>query len=133
MTTFDVLTAGRAQAESRMCDTCKVERQSGTTLYDNGSESPTYTTLYTGKCRVQIRGTTTAQSIRDVGDQQVSVLSTEVQFPVVGSEGFEVRDRVTMLTAASDADLVGRVFRISQPASKSEATARRLQCVEVTA
>jgi Family of unknown function (DUF6093) len=129
----DLLTARRAAAEALMVDTCMIDGQTGTTLYDNGSETPTYTTVYTGKCRVQIQAASSSTAAREVGDQQVSLLAIVVQVPVVGTEGIHVRDRVTLLRATYDADLEGRVFWVSQPAPSSDASARLLSCVEVTA
>lgn len=130
---IDLLTTNRSAAEDVMVDTCRIEQPSGSTTSDAGVVSSTYTTLYTGKCRVQLHGTTSGASTREVGDQQVAVLTVEVQVPVAGTEGIHVRDRITILRATHDTDLVGRVFRVLQPAPSSDAPARLLQCLEVTA
>lgn len=128
----DTLTTRRTVAEALMVDTCRVEHQTGSTNTDAGGSTGIYDTLYTGKCRVQLVGAG-SQALRDVGDQQVSVLTIQVQLPVVGTEGIHVRDRITILRATNDTDLVGREFRVTQPAPDSDAAARLLQCVEVTA
>lgn len=128
----DLLAARRQAAESTMLDTCRIEHPSGTVTTDAGAVTATYVTLYTGRCRVHLLGAS-SQSRREVGDQQIAVLGIEVLLPVVGTEGIHVRDRVTILRATDDADLVDRVFRVSQPAPSSRADARRLQCIEVTA
>lgn len=127
---IDLLTANRSAAEDLMVDTCTVEHPTGSTVVA-GVETVTYATLYTGRCRVQSVGAG-SQVLRDVGDQQVSVLSIQVQLPITGSEGIHVRDRITILRATNDSDLVGRVFTVSQPAPSSDAVARLLPCVEVT-
>lgn len=129
----DILSARRTAAERLMVDTCKVEHPTGaSTTSDAGAVVLTYATIYTGRCRVELVGAGST-ALREVGDQQASVLSIQVQLPIDGSEGIHVRDRVTILRASNDSDLLGRVFRVSQPAPSSDAAARLLPCVEVTA
>lgn len=120
----------RAQAESMMVDTCKVEYVNGTT-WDEGSGTsvPAYATRYEGKCRVQT--TLTSEANPNAGEREWTVQSLTVAVPM-SAIGFEVGDRVTITSAALDADLVGRVFTVVALAHKTHMTARRLRVDEVT-
>jgi hypothetical protein len=45
---------GRLAAEANMVDACTIQRVTGTTTNDTtGVVTPTYTTIYSGKCRMQ--------------------------------------------------------------------------------
>jgi hypothetical protein len=68
---------------------------------------------------------------QDVGEDSLLLLRLEVQLPMTVT-GLEVGDEITITAAARDADLVGRVFRIHDLAHKTDATARRVQCIERT-
>lgn len=132
MTRGSVLARGRAAAEAGMLDACTIRRASGggTTDPITGYPTQTYSTVYTGKCRVQ---QAQAQAARqEVGEDHLLLLRLEVQLPVAGSEGLQVGDEITVTAAAADTDLLGRVFVIHDLAHKSEATARRVQCTERT-
>jgi len=126
-----VLARGQAAAEAGMTDACVIRRRTGATTDPNtGATTPTYTTLYTGKCRVQ---SSRAEAGReDVGQDFVLLLRLEVQLPVAGTAGLQVGDEITIASAAHDPDLIGRVFRIHDLAHKSEATARRVGVIEKT-
>ena len=129
MSRASALARGRVAAELGMVDACVVERE-GTPVTDaNGDVTRPATTLYDGKCRVQ---QTAAQAQReDAGEDHLLLLRIEVQLPI-SVTGLEVGDRITVTASASDPDLPGRVFRVHDLAHKTEATARRLQCVERT-
>ncbi len=90
----------------------------------------TWTSVYTGRCRVQQKGIQGQDA--DVGEAALVLLRLEVQVPVVGTEGLMVDDRVTVTASAHDPDLVGRAFTIRDLAHKTHATARRVQVQEVT-
>ena len=132
MSRSTALAAGRKIAEAGMTDACTIRRPDGTGTTDpvTGVPSQSYTTIYTGACRIQ---QAQAQAQReDVGDDHQLFLRLELQLPVAGTEGLDVGDLATITAAVNDADLVGRVFRIHDLAHKSEATARRVQVIEVT-
>lgn len=113
-----------------MVDACVVERQGVPVTDGDGDVTRPVATLYTGKCRVQ---QATAQAQReDIGEDHLLLLRLEVQFPVEGTAGFQVGDRVRMTSSANDSDLPGRVFRIHDLAHASEKTSRRVQCIEET-
>jgi hypothetical protein len=85
--------------------------------------------VYTGKCRVQQHQATADE--KDIGEDNLLLLRVEVQLPMSVTD-LEVGDVITMTASANDPDLPGRAFRIHDLAHKTEATARRVQCVEVT-
>jgi hypothetical protein len=129
MSRASVLARAQAAAEAGMADTCTIRRKSGgTTDPDTGFPTQPYTDLYAGKCRVQQHQATADQ--QDIGEDHLLLLRLEVQLSMTVT-GLKVGDEIT-LTASRDADLVGRVFRIHDLAHKTEASARRVQCVERT-
>lgn len=111
-----------------MTDACTIQRGGARTTDANGDVTQPTTTIYVGKCRIQ---QAIAQAQReDVGEDHLLLLRLEVQLPM-SVTGLEVGDRIT-ITASGDADLVGRVFLAHDLAHKTEATARRVQCLERT-
>jgi Family of unknown function (DUF6093) len=133
MSRASVLARGRDAAEAGMVDACTIRRASGsgTTNPVTGYPTQAYTTLYTGKCRVQ-QAVAIARP-HDVGEDRVYVVRFDLQLPMVGSEGLKVDDEVTITASVNDADLVGRVFVVLELAHKTEATARRVGMIERTA
>lgn len=130
MSRSSVLARGRTLAEAAMIDTCTVRRLTGTvTDPDTGARTPTYSTQYTGPCRVQQHQATADRQV--AGEDFLLLLRLEVQLPIAVT-GLQVGDEITMTAATHDADLVGRVFKIHDLAHKSEATSRRVQCIEKT-
>ncbi|HET8717394.1 MAG TPA: DUF6093 family protein [Nocardioidaceae bacterium] len=130
MSRATALARGRTAAELGMADTCTITRITGrTTDPDTGEVTDTTSPLYTGKCRVQQHQATADR--KDVGEDYLLLLRIEVQLPM-SVTGLAVGDLITVTDSAQDADLIGRVFRIHDLAHKSEATARRVQCVERT-
>jgi hypothetical protein len=132
MSRESVLARGRLAAELGMVDACTIRRaDAGGTDPDTGYPTgQTWTDLYAGKCRVQ-QAQAQAQT-EDVGEDRLLLLRLEVQLPVVGTEGLQVGDEITMTAAAHDADLVGRVFLVHDLAHATEKTSRRVQCLEKT-
>jgi hypothetical protein len=129
MSRASVLAKGQGRAEAGMADSCTIRRVTGeTTDPFSGVITPTYSTVYTGKCRVQ-----QPQAVdrpHDVGEDFVLIARLEVQLPMSTSVGIDVGDRITITAAVNDADLVGRVFIVHDLPHKSEPTARRLQVTE---
>lgn len=115
-----------------MIDTCTIRRQTGaTTDPATGERVPTYLSPnpYSGPCRVQQHQATADQ--QDAGQDYLLMLRLEVQLPM-SVTGLQVGDEITMTASVNDPDLPGRVFKIHDLAHKSEATARRVQCIERT-
>jgi hypothetical protein len=132
MSRASVLARGRVAAALGMQDACTIRRPSGSGTTDPVTGYPTqsYTTLYTGKCRVQQQAV--ISRAHDVGEDTVWVVRFDLQLPVDGSEGLAVEDQVTITAAVNDADLIGRTFIITELAHKSEATSRRVGMIERT-
>ena len=113
-----------------MVDTCVIERRTGqTTDPFSGVVTDTYMTVYIGKCRFQQPGTFSRPA--EAGENQILLQRVSVQVPVAAA-GVQVDDRVTVLTAGRDPDLVGRVFEIRELFVKTDGTAHRLGVDERT-
>lgn len=126
MTAASILVRGRTAAERLMVDTCTIRRQSGETMDPVTLQMvPTYTTVYSGKCRVQITAVVGA-TMPEAGERTVVTQRISVSIPMDAAA--RVDDQVVMETAAHDADLVGRVYRVRSEFAKTHATARRLEC-----
>lgn len=125
------LARGRAAAESLMVDACTITRTTGeTTNEDTGAATPTTSTVYTGKCRVQ-QSQLGADSVpADPAEVEVRLVAFEVQVPM-SVTGVRIHDVVTVTASALDPDLVGRRFSILGLAHKTHMTARRMQVQEV--
>jgi hypothetical protein len=87
MSRATVLARGRTAAELGMVDACTIQRPSGsgTTNPVTGVPSQTYTTLYTGKCRVQQQVAIARQ--HDVGEDKVWLVRFDLQLPMATSAG----------------------------------------------
>lgn len=116
--------AAQAAAERNMIDTCTVRRRVGeVTDPFSGTVTPTYTTIYSGKCKVQ---QSEAQGRKEEAAQRFLIMKIrELHLPIAGSEGVRRDDEVTM-TSAHDTDLIGRIFYVRDIAGKTAASARRL-------
>jgi hypothetical protein len=130
MSRESALARGRVAAELGMADACVITRAGDRTTDANGDVTTPTTTLYTGACRVQQHQASADE--KNIGEDNLLLLRVEVQLPMTVT-GLEVGDVITMTASAYDPDLPGREFRIHDLAHKTEATARRVQCVERTA
>lgn len=114
----------RAQAESAMTGSCTVTRPGEQAWNEETLQyEASLVTAYTGKCRLrpsgqQDRGT-------DAAGQVFVESSYVLSLPVVGSEGVQRDDTVTV-TAADDPVLVGRVFTVVVDPAYMNGTARRV-------
>jgi hypothetical protein len=130
MSAASVLARGRAAALALMVDACTIQRlTSSTTDPVTGVPTPTYATIYAGRCRVQQQ--TATAGARDVGEANLLLLRLEMQLPM-SVTGLQVDDVVTVTASALDPDLIGRRFRIRDLAHKTHATSRRVGVEEVT-
>ena len=125
------LMRGRAAAESLMVDTCTIAHTTGeSTNDDTGVVTPTTSTVYTGRCRIQ-QSQLGADSVpTDPGEAYARLVAFELQVPM-SVEVIRVHDVATVTASELDPDLVGRKFVILGLAHKTHATARRLQVQEV--
>lgn len=129
MSATSVTLRGRIAAEAIMVDACTIQHVTGSsTDTTTGQVTPTYSTVYTGKCKVQGGQSDSGQ---DVADAHLAVLSLTVHVPIAVT-GVVETDVVTITASVNDPELVGRVFRVLGPVHKSFATARRLPVIEVT-
>lgn len=130
MSVASLLGRGRAAAERLMVDTCTVRRRTGeTTDLDTGQVTPSYTSVYSGRCRVQQPAAQATAT--EAGEAYRLMLRLEVQLPM-SVTGLEPGDEVLVTASAHDEDLVGRVFLVRELAHKSHATSRRVQVQERT-
>ena len=121
---------GRAAAESGMVDACTIQRVTGNSTNDTtGVVTPTYSTIYSGKGRVQ--QTVPVSKPHEVGQAAVWLQRLELQVPMAVT-GIASDDLVTITASLLDADLVGRTFHVRELGHKTHMTARRIQLEEVT-
>lgn len=133
MSRSSVLARGRAAAAASMVDTCLIERQTGTTTNETtGVVTPTWSTVYTGACRVQERGGY-PRDVTTAPDQPQLALPRELQLPVDTSTAVQAGDRCTITASVNDAGLVGTKMWLRGRPAKTEATARRFTLEEIAA
>lgn len=127
----------RAFANDNMPDTCLIERVSATTgaVFDQETGqydlAATRTTVYTGRCRVQIRADINTNLVEPIElERQWGYLTSTLQLPIVGSENIRNDDVATIVTCKYDDALVGREFNLEAPTYKSHATVRRFRLRE---
>jgi Family of unknown function (DUF6093) len=121
---------GRAAAENLMIDACTVQRVTGSATNDTtGVVTPTYSTIYTGKCRVQ--QVVPIAKPANVGEAAVWLQRLVLQLPM-SVVGIQSDDLVTITASVLDGDLVGRTFHVRELGHKTHATARRVQLEEIT-
>jgi hypothetical protein len=129
----------RAMAEGNMQDACTITRvdpeASASEMDPDTLEYPPAAriTVYSGKCRVQIKSVIASSSGSDAGERQATTQEFEVQLPVAGTGGVAITDVVHIDTAMFDSSLEGREFTVVARHEKTHATARRLRVIEGTA
>ncbi len=130
MSAYTVALRGRQRAEQDMPDTCTIQHQTGeTTDGETGYITPTYTTVYSGKAKVQQSSPETNPA--DVGEAALFIGQMTLHLPVSVTT-VQPDDLVTVTASVLDPDLVGRTFRLRGPSHKSFLTARRFPMVEVS-
>lgn len=130
MSRAEVLARAQAFAEEGMVDSCIIEVPVGETTDEaSGVVTIDYDDLYDGKCRVQQRQAEARQ--HDGGEDFALLLQFELQLPM-SVVGVVVGAKVTMTSSLTDPDLSGRVFLARGLAHKTDATSRRIQCIERT-
>lgn len=128
--------AGRTAAQAQMLDTCDVKRPTGHMTQDEttGREIPEYETLYSSPCKVASRvskGDTLARYVT-IGGVERPVIDGGIHLPMSALDiGISYVITLTALGPVTDPRLLGQSFRVESVPSKSYATARRLDVVEV--
>lgn len=136
MTASETVEDGRAFALEQMIDTCRIDAgpaDLGTFNSTTGQYTPPPATeVYTGPCQVQVTDSLAART-SDVGGAEITVQRLSVKVPIT-AVGIKVNHVVTITAVGegSDPELVDRRYRIEATHAKTYATARRLQCEEVT-
>jgi hypothetical protein len=122
--------AGRVAAERMMTDTVLIRRRTGWGPINEttGVKSPTYLTVYTGKCRIQ--SYQPFESTPVAGGQQFTVQRTALHIPVTVL-GVAIDDVAIMQTSPMNPALVGRAFRIAGLHHKTNQTSQRLMVDEL--
>lgn len=130
MTAETATLSGRAAAEALMVDTCTITRSATRGTFNETTlqyDSPTTTSLYTGKCRVKPAGGQVSDRVVQFGEQAVSLWPFQVSVPI-SVENLAVDDLVTITASSLDPDLVGTVLRVRDVTQGTHITARRLGC-----
>lgn len=131
MSRASVLARGRVAAEAGMVDTCLIERSTDSSTDGSGNVTFTYTTVYSGPCRLQ-ELTGLSRETHPSPDQLVLARNRTLQLPVAGSEGVKVGDKVTITTCVNDADMTGARMVVRELSGKTDATMRRLGVDQLT-
>lgn len=124
-----LLARGRAAAEALMTDGCVIRRKTGETTDDDGNITPTWQTIYDGKCR--LRQPAALARIDEAGEATLLMLRRELQLPIA-AVGVQADDEVTMTAVQHDPDLANRTFMVRGLHHASQAVMRRLQVEERT-
>lgn len=143
MSAESAVLAGRAAAEDRMRDVCRITKAgTGERVFDDGTgqyTDPAPVEVYGpatapqfGKCRIPRRSTAlTSGAETSAGDIAWKIGEYPLDLPVIGSENVRPDQIVTYLSSDMDPALVDRVFTITEPTRQSQATARRFAMREV--
>jgi hypothetical protein len=130
-----VLPELRAQAESRMTDTCRITRPGDgepvmnpdTGQYEDPSPVEVYgpaTAPYFGKCRIPVTNGSSSFTRNGGADQSFGVGEYPLDVPAL-TDGIEAGQTVTYLTAPDNPALVGMVFGLTEPLLASQSTKQR--------
>ena len=122
-----------------MLDTCIIDRPGEpVTDPETGAVSPSHTLVYPlpgweseddGRCKVQ--QTLAQSSSPEAGGAVFTVQGARLDIPV-GVGPVATGDRVRIVTASSNPDLVGNVYRVVEIFEKSWQTAQRIRVEELT-
>ncbi|WP_432050309.1 DUF6093 family protein [Verrucosispora sp. NA02020] len=125
-----LLGRGRAMAERLMADECLIRRRTGeATDPTTGEVTPTYATVYEGRCRVQ--QPTSAAREETPGQAMLLMLRFELQVPIAAT-GIAADDEVLLTASAHDPDLLGREFVVRGLSHKTHPVMRRVEVEEPT-
>lgn len=124
MSRESTLARGRLAAIAGMVDACTIQRvATSTTDPDTGVVSRTYSTIYTGQCKIQNSGAAFARPA-DVGQAELFLTRMELHVPVTAAVA-QPDDLLTITASAHDPDMVGRQWHIRGLPDKSWPTAHR--------
>ncbi len=132
MSIVGVTRKGRLAALRLMRDECTITRPGDGETWDDatGGYIPgAPVTLYAGPCRVRRPDLAEREAL--AGDADWTVTGAVVSIPVDGTTDDLLGATVTVVGCEMDPTLTGREFTVRAPHAQSQATARRLRCVEV--
>ncbi len=118
-----------------MTDTCVITTGGGTLTFNATSGDYNVvagTEVYSGPCRVQVPNV--GEQTPQYGGREVTLQFAVVSIPVAAT-GVKVGHKATITAVddvSGDPDLVGTVYTVVASHHKTDATARRLRCEEVT-
>ncbi|MHC6592423.1 DUF6093 family protein [Arthrobacter sp. C152] len=125
------LERGRAKAEARMIDECRIVRRTGQLVTDRatGKVTKASSEVYAGKCEVQSKNASTARP--EAGEHSFTVVSRQVKIP---ANSADVRDGdvVIMTRSALNAFTVGKEYVVEGFTPDTYDTAARLPVKEMT-
>lgn len=131
MSRASVLARGRTFAQAGMVDTCTIERKGPqSTNTTDGRVTTQLLPVYNGPCRFQQAAAPWAGPAT-VGQAGIGLSASEVQLPIIGSEGVTKDDIITCTSSINDADLVGRRWTVQGIHHATHKTTRRLPIQEV--
>lgn len=124
----------RAVDEEDMSSTCLITRAgTGASSIDPSTLAyvdPARVTVYEGKCKILDAGQF-ANAGEDIAAAAVwATQGRVVKLPVATSTGIRQNDVVKILTNPADLELVDREFTVKGLHHKTQATSRRLMCLE---
>ena len=129
MTADSVLIKAQAAALRLMVDTCLIQRPAAVASNpETGYTTTTYTTIYSGVCRVQQRTVLARQFT--VGEATVYMSRLELHVPVTIT-GILADDIISITASVHDQDLIGRKWHVSELGHKTYESARRFAMVEI--
>ncbi len=127
----------RAMAEAEMIDTCRIKRfdpsdrvwNEDTGQYDPGAG----TTVYEGKCRLQVRSDINANAVEAVvAEHETTYRTATLQLPISGSEAVVPDCVAEILTCSLDPHMVGRILNLqAESKGKTMSSHRRFRAREV--
>lgn len=130
MSARGLIARGRKAADRLMFDRCIARVITGeTTDPDTAVVTPTYETVYEGRCKIQNQRPW--PSTPDAGEHNWSLVPTEVHLPVAGTERVSTGVYL-VITESIDPGNVGRQFRVRTDDRKTLQTAIRLLVEEIT-
>ena len=129
MSATSITLRGRVAAEALQVDTCTIQRVvSLATDPDTGVVTPTYSTIYTGKCRLKL-SVAVARPLT-VGEAQEFTQHPILSLPAT-TTGIQVDDLLTITATLLMPSLVGRVFHLRAVPGQSHMTAARFEIMEI--
>jgi hypothetical protein len=129
MSATTITLRGRIAAEALMVDTCTIKRAASfATDPETGIATPTYSTIYTGKCRLKLP-VAVARPVT-AGQAQEFTQHPILSLPAT-TTGILVDDILTITASLLMPSLVGRVFHVRAVPGQSHMTAARFEVMEI--